>query len=87
MLLRAAHALLYLPAVLFITANLVKAGYVLAHGVASGLYAVPYALALWVVGRRAMRAWRGEIKRPGLDAALAGALAGLWLYGLYAQLR
>lgn len=87
MLTRAAHALLYLPALLFIGAHLIKAGFVLAHGVPTGFYAVPYGLAFWLVGRRALRAWRGEIARPGVDAALAGALAALWLYGLYAQLR
>lgn len=85
MMLRAAHAALYVPLLLLISSWVFKAAYVLAHGMAAGVYVLPYAIALWFLARRARRAWRGEIERAGLDAALVGAAAALWLFLFYAQ--
>lgn len=79
------HALLYGPVVLIAGVETVKAVWVLAHGLPAGLYALPYGLATWLLCRRAMRAWRGELSRPGMDAALVGAAFALWAFLMWTR--
>lgn len=81
------HALLYAPLLLVVAAETVKAAFVLAHGHRAGVYCLPYAVVLYFLGRRANRAWRGEIPRPAADAALVALGAGLWAFIFVSQFR
>lgn len=82
---RAVLTTLYLPIVLILLSLIYKAAYVLAHGLSAGLYLFPYSIALWLVGRRARRAWRGELENPGLDAVLLMIAGALWGFLVYSQ--
>jgi len=82
---RAVLTALYLPIVLILLSVIYKAAWVLAHGKSAGVYVVPYSIALWLVGRRALRAWRGELEKPWLDAALLLIAGALWGFLVYSQ--
>lgn len=85
---RALHAALYVPVLLFLAAWIAKALFVLFHGkLYPGIYAIPYGVVFWFFCRRMTRAWRGELERPGLDAAVLGVLDALWLWALLGQIR
>lgn len=84
---RAALTALYLPVLLILLSLLYKTAWLLGHGERAGIYFFPYAGALWLVGRRALRAWRGELERPWVDACLLAVAAGLWGFLVLSQFR
>lgn len=62
---------LYIPVLGAVASLIPKCVMLLVHGRPVGLYGAAYAVALWFVGRRAVRVLRGEIPKPWLDLLLA----------------
>jgi hypothetical protein len=85
MALRWIHTALFIPVLLIIVSQVYKCLYILVHGSPVGAWIVPWAAALWFVGRRARRAWRGEIPKPWLDIVLLSIAAALWGFLVYSQ--
>lgn len=84
---RAALTALYLPVLIILLSLIYKTVWLLAHGERAGLYLFPYSIALWLVGRRALRAWRGELERPWVDASLLAVAGALWAFLVFSQFR
>lgn len=84
---RAALTALFAPVLIILLSLIYKTVWLLAHGEKAGLYVFPYSIALWLVGRRALRAWRGELEKPWIDAVLLLIAGGLWAFVVYSQLR
>lgn len=82
---RAVLTALYLPVLIILLSLIYKTVWLLFHGQSAGMYFFPYAIALWLVGRRARRAWRGELEKPWLDAALLLIAGALWAFLVYSQ--
>lgn len=80
-------AALFIPVLLLLLSLMYKTVYLLAHGQTAGLYALPYAVALWLVGRRSVRAWKGELERPWLDVCLLLIADGIWAFLVVSQFR
>lgn len=86
--LRLAVFVLYLP-VLGAGALLVwQCLFLLTHAQAAGLFGVPYAAILFLIGRRAARIVRGDVARPWADLAAVlvadALLAAIFFHGLAA---
>ncbi len=84
---RAILTALFLPVLIILLSLIYKTVWLLAHGEKAGMYLFPYSIALWLVGRRALRAWRGELEKPWLDAALLMIAGGLWAFLVYSQFQ
>ena len=84
---RAILTALYLPVLIILLSLIYKTVWLLAHGEKAGLYLFPYSIALWLVGRRALRAWRGELEKPWLDAVLLMIAGALWAFLVYSQFQ
>lgn len=82
---RAVLTALYVPVLIILLSLIYKTVWLLAYGKAAGIYFFPYAIALWLLGRRARRAWRGELERPWLDAGLLIIAGALWAFLVFSQ--
>ena len=82
---RAVLTALYGPVLIILLSLIYKTVFLLLHGRSAGMYFFPYAVSLWLVGRRALRAWRGELERPWLDFGLLLVGAALWGFLVYSQ--
>ena len=78
---------LFAPVLIILLSLIYKTVYLLVHGQRAGLYLFPYSIALWLVGRRALRAWRGELERPWLDFTLLLIAGALWAFLVQGQFR
>ena len=78
---------MFAPVLIILLSLIYKTSYLLLHGQRAGLYLFPYSIALWLVGRRARRAWRGELERPWLDFALLLIVGALWMFVVQSQFQ
>jgi len=78
---------MFAPVLIILLSLIYKTVYLLLHGQRAGVYVIPYSIALWLVGGRALRAWRGELERPWLDFTLLLIAGALWAFLVQSQFR